>query len=200
MIRVCLLSVFSLLIISGAAFSHNKDDITMDNKNPQVLMQTSMGDITLELYPEKAPLTVKNFLRYVKEGHYDHTIFHRVIDGFMIQGGGFTADMNQKPTHEPVVNEADNGLKNVTGTIAMARTSDVNSATAQFFINVKDNHPLDFRAKTPRDFGYCVFGKVVKGMDVVEKIKKVDTTSKGPYSDVPAKTVEIVKVTELSPS
>jgi peptidyl-prolyl cis-trans isomerase B (cyclophilin B) len=162
-------------------------------KNPKVVLETSMGDITLELYPDKAPATVKNFLTYVDEKFYDNTIFHRVISGFMIQGGGMTADMNEKSTHSPIKNEADNGLKNDLGTIAMARTNDPNSATAQFFINAKDNTFLNFKSKSLDGYGYCVFGKVTKGLDVVEAIEKTPTTTKGFFQDVPAKQVVIKK-------
>ena len=201
MSKVCYTFIIGFLSLANLCFSQTEDQTDMEKKtnktvNPQVLMKTSLGDIKIELYPDKAPITVKNFLEYVKEGFYDHTIFHRVIDGFMIQGGGFTADFVQKPTHASIKNEADNGLKNSKGTIAMARTADVNSATAQFFINVVDNTPLDFRGKTSRDYGYCVFGKVIEGMDVVDKIKKVKTTDKGPYANVPAETVEIISVTQ----
>ena len=154
-----------------------------------------MGAITLELDDEKAPATVANFVRYAKEGHYDGTIFHRVIDGFMIQGGGFTRDMNQKKTHEPVRNEAMNGLKNRRGTIAMARTMVVDSATSQFFINLVDNEFLDFQSPTPQGFGYAVFGKVVSGMEVVDAIAKVKTGSAGAHQNVPETPVVIQKVT-----
>ena len=157
-------------------------------------METSMGTITLELNDEKAPETVKNFIRYAKEGHYDGTIFHRVIDGFMIQGGGFTKDMNQKETHEPIRNEAMNGLKNMRGTIAMARTMVVDSATSQFFINLVNNAFLDFQSPTPQGFGYAVFGKVTDGMEVVDRIAKVKTGSVGPYQNVPEVAVVIKKV------
>ncbi len=160
-----------------------------------VKMDTNHGTIMLELDAENAPNTVANFLTYAKEGFYDGTIFHRVISNFMIQGGGFTEDMNQKTTHDPIQNEANNGLKNDDGTIAMARTGDPHSATAQFFINVKDNDFLNFSSETPQGWGYAVFGKVTEGMDVVEKIKAVPTTTKGPYQDVPAETVIIEKVT-----
>ena len=157
-------------------------------------METSMGTITLELNDEKAPETVKNFIRYAKEGHYDGTIFHRVIDGFMIQGGGFTKDMNQKKTHDPIRNEAMNGLKNLRGTIAMARTMVVDSATSQFFINLVDNAFLDFSAPTPQGFGYAVFGKVTDGMDVVDRIAKVQTGNRGFHQNVPLEPVVIKKV------
>ena len=157
-------------------------------------METSMGTITLELNDEKAPETVANFVRYAKEGHYDGTIFHRVIDGFMIQGGGFTKDMNQKETHEPIRNEAMNGLKNLRGTIAMARTMVVDSATSQFFINLVDNDFLDFTSPTPQGFGYAVFGRVTDGMDVVDAIAKVKTGFNGPHQNVPEEPVVIKKV------
>ena len=154
-----------------------------------------MGTITLELDEAKAPATVANFAQYAKDGHYDGTIFHRVIDGFMIQGGGFTRDMNQKKTREPVRNEAMNGLKNKRGTIAMARTMVVESATSQFFINLVDNDFLDFQSPTPQGFGYAVFGKVVSGMEVVDAIAKVKTGSAGPHQNVPETPVVIRKVT-----
>ena len=153
-----------------------------------------MGTITLELDEAKAPATVANFVQYAKDGHYDGTIFHRVIDGFMVQGGGFTRDMNQKKTREPVRNEAMNGLKNLRGTIAMARTMVVDSATSQFFINLVDNDFLDFQSPTPQGFGYAVFGKVVSGMEVVDAIAKVKTGNAGPYQNVPLKAVVIKKV------
>lgn len=157
----------------------------------QVKLSTSSGDIVLELDEEKAPATVENFLAYVDDGFYNGTVFHRVIDGFMIQGGGFKAGMKQKPTRDPIANEAENGLKNDAYTVAMARTSDVNSATAQFFINVGNNDFLNFSAATPQGFGYCVFGKVVEGQDVVDKIKGVETGSAGFHSDVPVEDVVI---------
>jgi peptidyl-prolyl cis-trans isomerase A (cyclophilin A)/peptidyl-prolyl cis-trans isomerase B (cyclophilin B) len=160
--------------------------------NPQVEMRTSMGTVVIELYPDQAPLTVGNFLQYVKDRHYDRTVFHRVIPGFMIQGGGFGPDFSEKPARKPVRNEAANGLRNEAGTIAMARTPDPHSATAQFFINVADNGSLDFRFPTQEGYGYCVFGKVVKGMDVVNRIVRV-RTGPGPagQSNVPVKPVVI---------
>ena len=160
----------------------------------QVQLNTSVGPITLELADDKAPRTVDNFLTYAREGFYNGTIFHRVIDGFMIQGGGFTAGFQQKPTRAPVPNEADNGLKNLRGTLAMARTSDPHSATAQFFINVKDNDFLDHRAPTGQGWGYCVFGRVVEGMAVVQTIARVPTTSRRGHQDVPVDDVAITKV------
>jgi peptidyl-prolyl cis-trans isomerase B (cyclophilin B) len=158
-----------------------------------VKLETSMGDIVIDLDAAKAPKTVENFLQYVTDGHYDGTIFHRVIDGFMIQGGGMTADMTEKPTRAPVENEAHNGLKNDAYAVAMARTMDPHSATAQFFINVKKNDFLNHTAKTPQGWGYTVFGKVVKGQGVVNKIKAVATGRKGMHDDVPAEAITIVK-------
>ena len=160
----------------------------------KVTMETSMGTITLELDDGKAPETVANFVRYAQDGHYDGTVFHRVIDGFMVQGGGFTKDMNQKETREPIRNEAMNGLKNRRGTIAMARTMVVDSATSQFFVNLVDNDFLDFQNPTPQGFGYAVFGEVTDGMDVVDRIAKVKTGSVGPYQNVPEEPVVIRKV------
>ncbi|QRO13856.1 peptidyl-prolyl cis-trans isomerase [Moraxella osloensis] len=158
---------------------------------PYVELETTMGNIVIELNQEKAPNTVANFLEYVKSGHYDGTIFHRVIDGFMIQGGGMDANMTEKSTNAPIQNEADNGLKNEVGTIAMARTSDPHSATAQFFINVKDNSFLNFSGKNPQGWGYTVFGKVIEGMDIVNKIKGVPTGKYGFHADVPTTPVVI---------
>ncbi len=158
-----------------------------------VKLETNMGTITLELYPDKAPKTVENFLQYVKDGFFDGTIFHRVINGFMIQGGGFEPGMVQKSTRESIENEADNALSNEKYTIAMARTPDPHSATAQFFINVKDNAFLDYSSPTPDGYGYCVFGKVVDGMEVVDKIKTVETTFRAGHQDVPAEDVVIEK-------
>lgn len=152
-----------------------------------------MGDIVIELYEDKAPKTVANFLNYVKEGHYDGTIFHRVINGFMIQGGGLTSDMKEKSHGEPIENEADNGLKNEAYTVAMARTMIPHSATAQFFINVKSNTFLDHTAKTDQGWGYAVFGKVVKGHGIVNKIKAVPTGKSGMHDDVPKEPVTIIK-------
>ena len=160
--------------------------------DPQVEIKTNLGSIIVELNPDKAPKSVENFLQYVKDGHYKGTIFHRVIPNFMIQGGGFGADFAQKKTRAPIPIEANNGLKNDVGTIAMARTSDPNSATAQFFINHKNNDFLNHSAPTPQGWGYAVFGKVVKGMDVVNKIAAIPTGPKGPFpSDVPSQQVII---------
>jgi peptidyl-prolyl cis-trans isomerase B (cyclophilin B) len=164
--------------------------------NPVVIVETSMGDITVELYQQSAPKTVANFLEYVKAGFYNDTIFHRVIKGFMIQGGGLDADMKQKPTRPAIENEATNGEKNLRGTIAMARTADVHSATAQFFINTVSNSFLDHRSETREGFGYCVFGKVIAGMDVVDKIENSPTGATGMYRDVP-KVPVIIKTIRL---
>lgn len=204
MSKVYFLLVLSIMSFVSLCFSAIQEDSnnmankTDDTNNPVVLIQTTLGDITLELFPNKAPITVENFLKYVKDGQYNQTIFHRVIDGFMIQGGGFTKEMKQKTVRAPIQNEAENGLSNKRGTIAMARTSDVNSATAQFFINLVDNPSLDFRGKNSRDYGYCVFGQVTQGMDVVDKIGKVKTGSVGPYLNVPKETIEIVEAKQLS--
>jgi cyclophilin family peptidyl-prolyl cis-trans isomerase len=167
-------------------------------KPVKITFETTKGTIELELDPVKAPISTANFVSYVKKGHYDGTIFHRVIPGFMIQGGGFTADMQQKPTDAPIKNEAANGLKNLRGAICMARTGVVDSATCQFFINVKDNDFLNYRSPDPRDFGYAVFGKVTKGMDVVDAIVSVPTTSKNGHGDVPVDPISITsaKVSE----
>ena len=162
---------------------------------PKVTMETTLGVITLELYEKEAPITVENFLRYVDEKFYDGTIFHRVISGFMIQGGGMDFDMFPMPTHKAIKNEADNGLSNVTGTIAMARTSVIDSATSQFFINVADNTFLDHKNKSAAGYGYCVFGKVTEGMEVVKKIEAVETCQRQGYQDVPYEEVKIIKVT-----
>lgn len=164
--------------------------------NPKIVIKTNKGDIEAELFEDKAPKTVKNFLSYVDKGHYKGTIFHRVINNFMIQGGGFDKDMKEKSTGAPIENEATNGLKNETGTLAMARTMDVNSATAQFFINVADNSFLDHRDKTPQGYGYAVFGKVTAGMPVVNMIKAVKTGSRGMYEDVPMEPVVILDITK----
>jgi peptidyl-prolyl cis-trans isomerase B (cyclophilin B) len=159
-----------------------------------VTIKTSMGDIKLELFEKEAPETTANFLRYVDEKFYDNTIFHRVIDNFMIQGGGFNTDFEQKPTHSTIKNEAENQISNEIGTIAMARTPDPHSASSQFFINVADNDFLDFKAPTPQGFGYCVFGKVVDGMDIVNKIKGVATGNRGHHGDVPRENIVIKEI------
>ncbi len=183
-----LLALLSLLVATNS----------LAQNNPRVQIETDMGNIVLELDAKAAPETTANFLAYVKDGFYDGTIFHRVIKGFMIQGGGLTAQMNRKGTKAPVANEADNGLKNRIGTIAMARTQDPHSATSQFFINVADNAFLDHTAKTTNAWGYCVFGQVVEGMGVVRAIENVPTTSRNGHRDVPVKPILIKRVTLLN--
>lgn len=165
--------------------------------NPQVALHTNHGEIVIELDAEKAPKTVENFLHYLDEGFFDGTIFHRVIPGFMIQGGGFDAQMKQKGTHAPIANEAENGRKNLRGTLAMARTNDPHSATAQFFINLVDNAFLDFKSASGSGWGYAVFGKVLVGMDVVDKIAKTPTGNSGGHQDVPKETVLIERAERL---
>jgi peptidyl-prolyl cis-trans isomerase B (cyclophilin B) len=167
---------------------------TATTNNPTVLMSTSAGAVRVELFSDKAPITVKNFLTYVEDKFYDGLIFHRVIPGFMIQGGGFDPNMQQKATRSPIKNEATNGVKNKIGTLSMARTNVVDSATAQFFINVKDNDFLDHRSTSPDGFGYAVFGQVVEGLDVVQKIEKVKTGNRGLHQNVPVEPVVIHSV------
>lgn len=192
---VTLMALTMLGARTGFAVSDPDVEKSAPAAAPTVIIETTQGNITLELYPEKAPQTVQNFLRYVDSGQYDGTIFHRVIQGFMIQGGGFTADFSRKQTGEPIQNEANNGLKNTRGTIAMARTMDPHSATAQFFINTRDNVSLDHRAENTRGFGYCVFGKVTEGMDVVDRIEGTPTGAAGPFrSDVPKDTIKITSI------
>ena len=176
-------------LASGAAFA----------ADPRVELKTNRGAIVIELNQAKAPKTVANFLQYVKDGHYNGTVFHRVIDGFMVQGGGFDKDMKQKPTRATIENEAANGLKNDYGTIAMARTPDPHSASAQFFINLKNNEFLNFREATPQGYGYTVFGKVVSGMDIIDKIAKVPTGNAGPHQNVPREPV-IVESASILPA
>ena len=165
-----------------------------EQTNPRVVLSTSLGDFTLELDPVKAPVTTENFLAYVASGHYDANIFHRVIPGFMIQGGGFDVDMKQKPTNPPIANEADNGLKNDRGTVAMARTQAPHSASSQFFINLKDNDFLNHTSRTGPGWGYAVFGKVVEGMDVVDDIARIATGTRGPHCDVPLEPIVVDRV------
>lgn len=185
-------------VIPFPSFAAEKPKVT--DSNPEVKFETSLGAIVVELDQKKAPETVKNFLTYVREGHYDGTIFHRVIGGFMAQGGGYTIDFTQKPTHPPIKNEANNGLKNARGTIAMARTSDPHSATAQFFINYKDNTFLDYQNPNPQGWGYAVFGKVIEGMDVVDKMATIPTGRGGPMpKDVPQTPIVIEKATVVKP-
>lgn len=188
-ILLSLICCFTLLSTPTWASQENTK-----SENPHVLLSTNVGDIELELYPQKAPVSVENFLSYVNSGFYNNTIFHRVISNFMIQGGGFTEDMTQKQTQPSIKNEADNGLSNDRGTIAMARTFDVNSATSQFFINVKNNNYLNH---SQRDFGYAVFGKVVSGMDVVDKIANARTTLRMGASDVPVQPITILSAKQL---
>jgi cyclophilin family peptidyl-prolyl cis-trans isomerase len=184
-----LVILVSLLTWSGGT--------ALAGNNPVVALKTSVGSIEVELYQEKAPITVDNFLRYVKSGHYNGTVFHRVIRGFMVQTGGYTYSLQQKPTRSPIRNEADNGLKNVAGTIAMARTPDPHSATSQFFVNTVDNVSLDHYAKSPQGWGYTVFGRVVNGMDVVRKIENTATRSFGPFQNVPVTPIVIDKAVLL---
>lgn len=162
--------------------------------HPRVVLKTTKGNIVIELFRDEAPISTENFLKYVQDGTYDNTIFHRVIKGFMVQGGGFTKAMTQKTSRAPIKNEATNGLKNTRGTVAMARTNDPDSASNQFFINLVDNAFLDQRSTKPAEYGYAVFGKVVEGMDVVDSIARVPTVTKGPYGDVPVEPIEITKV------
>lgn len=171
--------------------------LTLQAADPQVLLKTNKGDITIALFQDKAPISVKNFIFYADEKFFDGTIFHRVIKGFMVQGGGMTADMHEKSAKPPIKNEAANGLKNKRGTLAMARTPEIDSATCQFFINLVDNSFLDHQSNDPEKFGYAVFGKVVAGMDVVDAIAGVPTGSKGGHQDVPREPVTILSVTRL---
>jgi peptidyl-prolyl cis-trans isomerase B (cyclophilin B) len=180
---VAIIAVFGLLIMGGST--------PASESNPKVVLDTSKGKIVLELYPGKAPETVKNFLEYVDAKYYDGTIFHRVIPNFMIQGGGFTVDMARKTTRAPIKNEADKGLQNERGTISMARTGDPHSATAQFFINSKNNEFLNYQSQTQQGWGYAAFGKVIEGMDTVDAISAVKTTTRGPYRDVPVEAVVV---------
>lgn len=186
LLTIALLSTSAL--ISNNAFA----------ANPQVSFETNRGDFIVELYPEKAPKTVANFLQYVNSGFYKETIFHRVISRFMIQGGGFTADMSEKQTRAPIINEAGNGLLNEIGTLAMARTGDPDSATAQFFINLENNQFLNYQSPSPELIGYCVFGRVLKGMDVVREIASTPTGNAGSYSDVPKSPIKIIQVKLLT--
>lgn len=178
-----LLAGFALLAFAATAAA----------QSPRAKLDTSEGTIVLELYPDKAPKTVANFLEYAKAGHYNGTVFHRVIDGFMIQGGGFEPGMKQKKTRDPITNEADNGLKNDKYTVAMARTSEPHSASAQFFINVADNDFLNFTSPTARGWGYCVFGKVVEGIEVVDQLRGVATGTRAGHQDVPTEDVVITR-------
>ncbi|MCH7747598.1 MAG: peptidyl-prolyl cis-trans isomerase [Acidobacteria bacterium] len=190
------MSVRTFVLLSTCCLAmtlHSPDAAAQEN--PVVIIETSLGTITAELDRAKAPLSVENFLQYVADGHYNSTIFHRVIKGFMIQGGGFTADMQQKSVRDPIKNEATNGLRNAPGTLAMARTNIVDSATSQFFINTGNNSSLNNRNTTQDGYGYAVFGKVTDGMDVVDKIEGVATGTRGPFRDVPDTPVEILSIT-----
>ena len=171
--------------------------VALQAANPQVLLKTSKGDITIELFQDQAPVSAKNFLSYVDEKFYDGTVFHRVIKGFMVQGGGMTPDLHEKSAKPPIKNEAGNGLKNKRGTLAMARTPEIDSATSQFFINLVDNTFLDHQQGDPDKFGYAVFGKVVTGMDIVDAIAAVPTGSKGMHKDVPREPVTILSATRV---
>jgi peptidyl-prolyl cis-trans isomerase A (cyclophilin A) len=192
MLKIWIQKVLSTSVL---ALAFSGATVNAAEAQPQVLVKTSAGDFTVTLNAEKAPVTVRNFLQYVSDKHYDGTIFHRVIDGFMVQAGGFTPSMQEKATRAPIALEASNGLKNVRGTIAMARTMNPNSATAQFFINVVDNPNLN--APAPDGYGYAVFGAVTQGMDVIDKIRKTPTGFKNGYSDVPLTTVTIQSITLL---
>lgn len=192
-----LLNGFVLVLLTILTFNNaiaGEKNMEQTTHNPIVMIETSEGTIKVELWADKAPITVKNFLTYVNEGYYNGTVFHRVIDGFMIQGGGLDENLKPKKTHEPIKNEAASDLKNVRGTIAMARTNVVDSATSQFFINVADNDFLDHQDNSTKGFGYAVFGKVVDGMDVVDRIEKTKTKTVGPHQDVPVKPIIIQDV------
>jgi len=179
-------------LVLAALLTFSNSIVAQDS--PVVVMETSKGAIKIELRTDLTPITVENFLRYVDSGYYDGLIFHRVINSFMIQGGGFTEDMQEKPNKDAIENEADNGLKNEVGTVAMARTSNPHSATSQFFINVKDNDFLNFSGQTQQGWGYCVFGKITKGMDVVQAMEKVETGNSGMHQDVPKEAITMTKV------
>lgn len=189
MMKTLVLVLFAVLFAAPAAAQMPPSS----PDNPVVVLETTRGNITIELFKERAPVSVENFLQYVKAGHYDGTIFHRVIRGFMIQGGGMTPDMKEKPTQEPIKNEATNRIRNLRGTVAMARTAQVRSATSQFFINTAENRALDHRGLTPDEYGYAVFGKVTEGMDVVDQIERTKTGRVGPMEDVPVEPILIKK-------
>jgi cyclophilin family peptidyl-prolyl cis-trans isomerase len=193
------LAALAFLVLFQAVAGTQPQPATPAPGNPTVLISTSLGDITAELYKDRAPVSVENFLQYVNDGFYTGTIFHRVISGFMIQGGGFTADLVEKPTRPPIRNEATNGLNNVRGTLAMARTEALRSATAQFFINVADNRiKLDHHGYSPEDFGYAVFGRVLSGLEVCDRIAAVKTRRNGPHDDVPVEPV-VIKAVRVMP-
>lgn len=194
-----LLMAFASVSLAAQAPKHANAAKKMTEQSIKVKFETTLGHFVVALNKEKAPVTVENFLTYVKEGHYDGTIFHRVIPGFMAQGGGFTQDFKQKSTHAPIKNEADNGLLNKRGSIAMARTPDPNSASSQFFINFKDNEFLNYKSPTPQGWGYAVFGEVVEGMDVIDEMAKIPTGPGGPMpTDVPTTPIVVNKATVLS--
>jgi cyclophilin family peptidyl-prolyl cis-trans isomerase len=189
---------FLLIIMAALATNIHAASSTPASEHPSVMFETSQGSFTVELYPDKAPKTVANFLQYVKDGFYENTIFHRVISRFMIQGGGFERNLTEKHTRAPIANESNNGLLNELGTIAMARTADPDSATAQFFVNLADNQFLNYTGPDPESIGYCVFGKVTSGLEVVQKIGLVQTTFVGRNADVPVKAITIKSVKLLS--
>ena len=192
-----LATLLPILGLTAAGCEADRAPIHQIEGTPMVTLKTSHGDITIELDADKAPITVENFLQYLDDGHFDDTVFHRVIPGFMIQGGGFSADMNQKPVRSEIENEAANGLVNARGTLAMARTNVVDSATAQFFINLADNDSLNHTAPTPQGFGYTVFGQVTSGMDVVDQIASVATGKRGGHQDVPIEPVVIERAVRV---
>lgn len=197
--KIFKLFTFLSVILAFLCLSSCKNDIDVSTlltnpSNPVVRMKTNMGDIFIELYQNESPITVENFLNYVDSDFYNGTIFHRVINGFMIQGGGLLPGLEKKEPYDPIKNEADNGLSNLKGTISMARTKLIHSATSQFFINVNDNTSLDYKTPNPREFGYAVFGRVIEGMDVVDLIKETKTTTVQPYNDVPIEDIIIKKV------
>jgi len=196
--KISIITIVALISFSFAHFVTAGEQNMQETANPVVAMETSQGTIKIELWADKAPITVKNFLTYVGDGFYKGTVFHRVIDGFMIQGGGLDEKLKPKKTNSPIKNEASAELKNERGTVAMARTNMVDSATSQFFINVADNEFLNHKDKTPAGFGYAVFGKVIEGMDVVDKIESVKTGSRGPHQDVPLQPVYINNVVVLT--
>jgi peptidyl-prolyl cis-trans isomerase B (cyclophilin B) len=186
-------NIIKYLVITAAIFLNNGANAEMTT-NTKIIIKTTSGDIKIELYDDKAPITSENFKKYIESGYFTDTIFHRVIKGFMIQGGGFTAEMSEKDSMPPIQNEANNGVSNARGTIAMARTPDPHSASSQFFINLKDNNFLDFTAETSQGWGYCAFGKVFEGMDILDKIALVDTGSYGAHQDVPKEPITINEI------
>ena len=185
--------IIKYLVITAAIFLNNGANAEMTT-NTKIIIETTSGDIKIELYDDKAPITSENFKKYIESGYFTDTIFHRVIKDFMIQGGGFTTEMDEKDSMPPIQNEANNGVSNARGTIAMARTPDPHSASSQFFINLKDNNFLDFTAETSQGWGYCAFGKVIEGMDILDKIALVDTGSYGAHQDVPKEPITIHKI------